>query len=113
MTKTLKTKTTPNPKLEIFHLQWIPTSVRLPKPSEGNKFLVTRQSPIDTYIDVLYYGQLQFEKTKKKTFYLCDSEYGDVEVDNVTAWAPLPSPYNPLVARPLTDNIQTTQIQGV
>ena len=96
-------------------MEWIPITKRLPKPSDGSKFLVTRQSSIDTYIDILYYGQLQFEKTKKKAFYLYDGEYGDVEVNNVTAWAPLPSPYNPLVARPLTDNIQTiqtTQTQG-
>ena len=95
MTKTSKTKITPNPKLEIFQLQWIPTSVRLPKASDGGKFLVTRQSPIDTYVDVLYYGQLQLEKSKKKTFYFYDDEYGDVEVDNVTAWMPIPPPLQP------------------
>ena len=103
------------PPSEILQFQWIPVSTRLPKPSDGGKFLVTRQSSIDTYIDILYYGQLQFEKSKKKAFYFYDDECGDVEVDNVTAWAPLPSPYNPLVARPLVDDIQTiqtTQTQG-
>lgn len=103
--KTSKTQLTPNPKLEIFQLQWIPTSVRLPKPSDGGQFLVTRQSSVGTYVDVLYYGQLRFEKPKKRAFYFYDSEYGDVEVSGVTAWMPIPPPYVPLADRPLTEDI--------
>lgn len=64
--------------------EWIPCSERLP--SEQGQYLVT--FPLcngDPWVYVL-----SFSKGK---FYETDDEWGDIEYDDVTAWMPLPKPY--------------------
>ena len=63
---------------------WIPCSERLP--SEQGQYLVT--FPICNGEPWVYI--LSFNKGK---FYETDDEWGDVEYDDVTAWMPLPKPY--------------------
>lgn len=65
-------------------MRWIPVTERLP--NKQDDYFVT--IPLDnnsTFVDVLH-----FHKGK---FYDTDSEWGDVEYDDVTAWMPLPEPY--------------------
>ena len=63
--------------------EWVPCSDRLP--TKSGSYLVT--VPID---DRAYVDALNFHKGK---FYECDSEWGDIEYDDVIAWMPLPKPY--------------------
>lgn len=64
--------------------EWIPCSERLP--SEQGHYLVT--FPLCDGEPWVYI--LSFNKGK---FYEADSEWGDVEYDDVTAWMPLPKPW--------------------
>lgn len=67
-------------------IDWIPVSDWLPE--ESGAFLVSLYSQIlDSYdVEMLYYDD-------KNGFHFYDSEYGDVPVRSVIAWAPLPEPY--------------------
>ena len=70
--------------------QWIPCSE---PPKSYGKYLVT----IDgfgkyKYVQILCYGDADFAD-KNPCWYFYDSEYGDVTVDNVLAWMPLPEPW--------------------
>ena len=72
--------------------EWIPCSERLPK--ENGRYLVTFPSLINKpWIDILWYGRPTFPETDHSCFYASDDEYGDVEYDDVVAWALLPEPY--------------------
>lgn len=64
--------------------EWIPCSERMP--SEQGQYLVT----ISLYDNSTYVDVLHFHKGK---FYEIDSEWGNVEYDDVTAWMPLPKPW--------------------
>ena len=74
---------------------WIPCSERLP--IENGRYLVT--FPLftlqRTWIDILWYGNptLPNRRVKGKCWYRTDDEWGDVVYDEVTAWMPLPEPY--------------------
>ncbi len=76
---------------ERMNNEWIPCKDRLPE-SYG-KYIVTRDDPVfGIYVRMLNYGEADFAKKNPCWFYY-DSEYGDVTVDNVIAWMPLPEPY--------------------
>lgn len=64
--------------------EWIPCSERMP--NKQSDYLVT----ISLYDNSTYVDVLHFHKGK---FYEIDSEWGDVEYDDVTAWMPLPKPW--------------------
>lgn len=70
--------------------RWIPIEEKLPK--VGGKVLVTIRV-IDKHplVIIAWYGTPMFEH--KVCFYVSDSELGDYEVRGVTAWMPLPKPY--------------------
>ena len=73
---------------------WIPVSKF--EPEEG-EYLVT-YAVSDGYkteycIDVMYYGKPVCPKKDHECFYTVDSEYGEVERDDVIAWMPLIEPY--------------------
>lgn len=67
-------------------IDWIPVSERLPE--ESGAFLVSLYSKIfiSREVELLYYDD-------EIGFHFYDSEYGDMPVKGVTAWAPLPEPY--------------------
>ena len=67
-------------------IEWIPVSERLPE--EGGEFLVSRYSQIlDSYgVEILWYDD-------HNGFHFYDSEWGDIPMEGVTAWAMLPEPY--------------------
>ena len=69
--------------------QWISVKDRLPE-KEG-EYLCYRRSLNDGYCELLRYGVI-YNKGRKRTFYFFDSEYGDVEANNVTHWMELPEP---------------------
>ena len=65
-------------------MRWIPVTERLP--NESGSYLVTvPMDNGDSYVDALDYH--------KGKFYEYDSEWGDIEYDDVLAWMPLPEPY--------------------
>ncbi len=71
--------------------EWIPCKERLPE-SYG-KYIVTSGDPVfEMHVHMLNYGEAMFEKDNPCWFFY-DSEYGDVTVDDVIAWMPLPMPY--------------------
>ena len=76
---------------ERINNEWIPCKDRLPE-SYG-KYIVTRDDPVfGIYVRMLNYGEADFAK-KNPCWFFYDSEWGDVTVDNVIAWMPLPMPY--------------------
>ena len=67
-------------------MEWISVKDRLPK-KDGEYFCYTKLH----YISVYYYGKID-DESDRKCFYFFDSEYGDVEANNVTHWMELPEP---------------------
>ena len=77
---------------EMQRYMWIPCSERLPE--ENGRYLVTYPLLINKpWISILWYGRPTFPETDHPCFYASDDEYGDVEYNDVIAWAPLPEPY--------------------
>lgn len=78
-------------KDEAVQGDWIPCSERLP--SEHGLYLVT----YDDDIGMMWYGEPFMPNIKvnkgEKYFYRSDSEWGDIIYEEVTAWMPLPKPY--------------------
>ena len=70
--------------------EWIPVSERLP---EDHCVLVTYKDGDEYFVRQMYYGKAYLPYEEKVCFYLSDSEYGDIEWDEVVAWMPLPAPY--------------------
>lgn len=70
--------------------KWIPVEDELPE--KGKRVLVT--IPLVNgypWVRTAWYGTPMFEN--KICFYESDSEWGDCEISGVTAWMPLPQPY--------------------
>lgn len=67
--------------------KWIPCSEKLPK--ESGAYLCTTRNAFDKYesvdVEVLWFN-------RGKWIYVHD-EFGDLERDDVTAWMPLPEPW--------------------
>lgn len=64
------------------------------KPKERGKYLVTMEYWVgdkERYVDIAYYGK-PFGK-RKECFYQIDDEWGDIIIDGVLAWMPLPEPW--------------------
>lgn len=81
--------------------RWIPVTERLP--DKGGDYLVSKTfhygKLTQRFIMVAVYA-LNLREVDRYTFredrpgwYDIDSEYGAYEVDNITAWMPLPEPY--------------------
>lgn len=72
-------------------LSWTPVSR---KPKETGNYLITRRGWVGDrlIVTVAYYGKPYGHN--KKLFYNYDSEWGDVILDDVIAWMPLPEPYD-------------------
>ena len=77
--------------LDHYLPKWINVKARLPEKS--GTYLTARPNTFKkTYeIESLYYGQID-GSGRKKVWHYYDSEYGQVECDDVTHWMPLPSP---------------------
>lgn len=76
--------------------EWIPVSERLP--SERGRYLVTYYGSLTGKgIGMMWYGKPSMPNIKvnkrKKYFYESDGEWGDIIYEEVTAWMPLPEPY--------------------
>lgn len=71
--------------------RWIPVDERLPE--VGESVLVTF-SLIEKYswVKIARYGTPLYDE-HNVCFYESDSEWGDYEISGVTAWMPLPKPY--------------------
>ena len=75
-------------------MEWISVKDRLPK--KNGRYLCYR--PLHymkilkmSAIGIYYYGRMENEGDRKG-FYFFDSDYGDVEISNVTHWMELPEP---------------------
>ena len=66
--------------------KWIPVTERLPEKAEI--FLVLAKSNIGSG----YISYLAWYKPKKRSFYIYDSEWGDIKLKTATHWMPLPEP---------------------
>ena len=68
--------------------KWIPVTERLPEYQKGKvkKYLTIQKGIISDkpIYELLWFG--------KKGWYRYDNEYGDVWVENITHWMPLPEP---------------------
>lgn len=79
--------------------KWIPISERLP--DKNGAYLVTIENCIGRHIEVLDYANDlyridKFDFNDKKGvpgWYFFDGEWGCIDVEDVTAWMPLPQPY--------------------
>lgn len=70
--------------------RWIPVEERLPE--VGKRVLVT--IPLVNgypWVGIAWHGTPMYED--KVCFYVADSEWGDYEIREVTAWMPLPAGY--------------------
>lgn len=77
-------------RLPSVEPRWIPVEEKLPE--VGESVLVTF-SLIEKYswVKIARYGTPIYED--KICFFENDSEWGDYEISGVTAWMPLPKPY--------------------
>lgn len=66
--------------------QWIPVTERLPEKAE--KCLVLAPSKMGSG----YISYLAWYKPKKGSFYIYDSEWGDIKLKSATHWMHLPEP---------------------
>ena len=70
--------------------EWISVKDRLP--NKDGEYLCYRYSAVvGGHCDLLRYGTI-YDNDKERTFYFFDSDYGDVEAQNVTHWMELPEP---------------------
>lgn len=79
--------------------QWIPVTERLP--DEDGRYLVSYPLfNVKAWMRVAYFSTdlhhmdryaFPGKRNKRPGFYYSDSEYGDIELDDVTHWMPLPS----------------------
>jgi hypothetical protein len=62
-------------------------------PDKHDRYLVVCPLIIDKkelFIDILHYGIPMYSEKLEPCFYTFDSEFGDVEYDDIIAWMPLP-----------------------
>jgi hypothetical protein len=80
--------------------QWIPVSERLPE--KRGDYLITQKATFTDYVYISVAGyalnlhdvdEYDFADKKRRGWYEYDSEWGYRELDDVTAWMPLPEPY--------------------
>lgn len=77
---------------ELEKYKWIPCSERLP---EKGEYIVTWGDIGDGVVDIAYYGKPTnpTREVNGLCFYDYNDEYGDIPYSTVTAWMPLPQPY--------------------
>lgn len=71
-------------------MKWIAIEEKLPEIGE-NVLVTIKVADRFHFTEVARYGKPMFKN--KICFYATDIEWGDYEINGVTAWMPLPEPY--------------------
>ena len=74
--------------------EWISVDERLPE--ESGEYLVFWQDDYESRMCVVYYEANYdghtYEMKGRTVWFVCDRDYGDLEIENITHWMPLPQP---------------------
>lgn len=71
--------------------QWIPVTERLPE--HDGRYLVTWLYLNKKSVTTAWHGKAWWRENDEPRFYASEGEFGNILLRNVTAWMPLPEPY--------------------
>ena len=75
-------------------MKWTPVTERLPN-KQGEYLVTTSADDEYKYVEIQYFNKCKF--------YNANDEWGDMYDEGVTAWAPLPEPYEAEQTEPQTE----------